>query len=70
MLLQINLASISGHYGTVAKRIAERLIDNNMVDLLGSDMHKLSHIDVYKKAIKEPALHKLLNSGRLLNSSL
>jgi protein-tyrosine phosphatase len=70
VLLQINLASISGHYGTVAKRIAERLIDNNMVDLLGSDMHKLSHIDVYKKAIKEPALHKLLNSGRLLNSSL
>ncbi|MEX1187860.1 MAG: CpsB/CapC family capsule biosynthesis tyrosine phosphatase [Bacteroidia bacterium] len=70
VLLQVNIASIAGHYGTVAKRIAERLIDNEMVDLLGSDMHKVSHIDVYKKALKEPALHKLLNSGKLINAQL
>jgi len=70
VLLQVNIASIAGHYGTVAKRIAERLIENNMVDLLGSDMHKTSHIDVYKRALKEPALHRLLASETLINSSL
>jgi tyrosine-protein phosphatase YwqE len=70
VLLQVNIASIAGHYGTVAKRIAERLIENNMVDILGSDMHKTSHIEVYKRALKEPALHRLLESGTLLNPHL
>jgi NADP-dependent 3-hydroxy acid dehydrogenase YdfG len=66
----LNIASIAGHYGTVAKRIAERLIENNMVDLLGSDMHKTSHLEVYKRALKEPALHRLLASETLINSRL
>lgn len=70
VLLQINLASLTGHYGMVSKRIAERLIENNMVDLLGTDTHKLSHIDVFKRALKEPSLHQLLNSERLINATL
>lgn len=70
VLLQVNMASITGHYGTIAKRVSERLIENNMVDLLGSDMHKISHLDVYKKALKEPSLHRLIESGKLINSSV
>jgi tyrosine-protein phosphatase YwqE len=70
VLLQLNLASLTGHYGSVPKRIAERLIENNMVDLLGSDIHKMSHLGVYKKALKEPLLKQLLDSGRLINSLL
>jgi protein-tyrosine phosphatase len=70
VLLQLNLASLTGHYGSVPKRIAERLIENDMVDLLGSDMHKMSHLDLYKKALKEPLLKQLLDSGRLINSLL
>jgi protein-tyrosine phosphatase len=70
VLLQLNLASLTGHYGSVPKRIAERLIENDMVDLLGTDMHKMSHLDVYKKALKEPLLKQLLDSGRLINSLL
>jgi tyrosine-protein phosphatase YwqE len=70
VLFQINLASVTGHYGAGPKRIAERLIETNMVDLLGSDLHKMSHFDWYKKALREPSIHKLLNSGRLINDQL
>ena len=70
ILLQINLASITGHYGTVAKRISERLIEQNMVSFLGTDTHKMSHVDVFRKARKEPALKKLIESGSLLNTQL
>lgn len=70
VLLQVNLASMTGHYGTGPKRIAERLIDNNLVELIGSDTHKMSHLDVFKKALREPMLHKLLDSGMLINERL
>lgn len=70
VLLQLNLASITGHYGTGPKRIAERMIDQGLISLLGSDIHKTSHLDVFRKALKEPALHRLLDSGSLLNNTL
>ena len=70
VLLQINLASITGHYGSVAKRISERLIENNMVDFLGTDTHKMSHVDVFKKSLKLPILRRLLESGTLRNDQL
>ncbi len=70
VLLQVNLASLTGHYGSVAKRISERLIEQNMVSMLGTDTHKMSHIEVFRKSLKEPILRKLIESGSLLNDSL
>jgi tyrosine-protein phosphatase YwqE len=70
VVLQLNLASVTGHYGTGPKRIAERLIDNNLITLLGSDIHKMSHLDVYARALKEPMLNRLLDSGQLMNAYL
>jgi len=71
ILFQVNLASLSGYYGAGSKRTAERLIEEGLVDILGTDTHKLSHIDLFKnKAIKESSLQRLVNSGRLMNSSL
>jgi tyrosine-protein phosphatase YwqE len=70
VLLQLNLASVTGHYGSVPKRIAERLIENNMIDFLGTDTHKMSHVDVFNKAVKQPILQKLFASGMLRNETL
>ena len=68
VVLQLNLASVTGHYGSGPKRIAERLIDNNLIGLLGTDIHKLNHLGVFERALKEPMLHRLLDSGLLLNA--
>lgn len=71
ILFQVNLGSLSGHYGAGTKRTAERLIDEGLVDIIGTDTHKISHIDLFKtKTIKENYLQKAIDSGRLLNTSL
>jgi protein-tyrosine phosphatase len=69
VLLQINLNSVSGYYGPDAKRIAEKLIDNNMVDLVGSDLHHMKHAASLERVLYEKYLPKLLASY-LLNQEL
>ncbi|TGE14572.1 tyrosine-protein phosphatase [Hymenobacter elongatus] len=70
VLLQINLNSLAGYYSSGAKRVAEKLIDAGMVDLLGTDAHNLKHTDTLlhkvvptsylKKALALPLLNKFL----------
>ena len=43
---QVNLLSLAGYFGHHAKDAAMWLIDNNMVDMLGSDMHNMDHARV------------------------
>lgn len=69
-VLQLNINSLSGYYGPVVKKVAERLIDDQVIGLVGSDCHHLNHIELMKKCRTEPALHKLLAQPQLLNKSL
>ena len=71
VLLQLNINSLTGHYSPQVKTIAERMIDQNMISLLGSDCHRMDHINLIKHvAVYQKALHKLIESGKLLNSAL
>lgn len=69
VLLQINANSLSGYYGFEAKKVAEKLIDNEMVDLIGTDMHNLTHAEALKKTAKEKSFRKLLEFN-LINKYL
>lgn len=42
---QVNVLSLAGHYGKDEKRIAEWLIQRGLVDYLGTDLHRQSHVD-------------------------
>lgn len=70
ILFQVNLASLTGYYGTGAKRTAERLIERNMVDLFATDVHKMAHIPLYHKALNEKWLAHALASGMIKNHLL
>lgn len=70
VLFQVNIGSLAGHYGSGPKRIAERLIEHNLVDIMGSDVHKMSHIDILRKISQNKTLVNLCDSGRLLNNQL
>ena len=71
VLFQLNINSLTGHYSPATKKIAERMIKENMIDFLGSDCHHSGHTGLIKtSAILQPALQDLLDSGRLLNSTL
>jgi protein-tyrosine phosphatase len=67
---QLNMLSLVGHYGDSAIHGSSYLIDNNFVDFIGSDIHRVSHLPSLQKSLKSEYLHKLVNSGTLLNQSL
>lgn len=70
VVLQVNINSLSGHYSAEAQKIAEKLIDNNLVHLIGTDLHHLGQIEVLKLSAKSNHLKKLVESGNLLNREL
>ncbi len=62
-LLQLNTNSLVGYYGGPAKKIAERMIDENLIDFIGSDLHGQRHLDALQKVVSEKYIAKLLNQG-------
>ena len=70
VLLQLNINSLTGHYSPATRKIAERMIDNNMITFLGSDCHHTGHLELMRNVVYEKSLHKLFASGKLLNATL
>jgi protein-tyrosine phosphatase len=70
ILFQLNLNSLTGLYGLPAKLASHQLIDAGMIDFAGSDAHHSYHITELRKVLSNRYFDKLLQSGRLLNSSI
>lgn len=70
VFFQVNLPSISGYYSPVVKKMAQKLIESGMVDFLGTDTHNLKYLEEVEKALHDPMVVKLLQSGKLLNGTL
>lgn len=69
-LLQLNINSLSGQYGPGVKKMAEQLIDKDMIDVIGSDCHHLGHLELLDKVRTNPHLHKIAAKKTLLNKTL
>ena len=70
IFFQLNTISLSGYYSVPTRETAIKLIDNGLIDFAGSDMHNDNYLQGFDKSRYEPALSRLLESGKLLNSSL
>ena len=70
VLLQLNINSLTGYYSIPTKKIAEQMIDKNMLSFLGTDCHHTGHIKLMNEAVYQPHLQKLIESGTLLNKTL
>lgn len=68
-LFQLNTNSLTGYYGIAAKKISERLIDENMIDFIGSDLHGQRHLESLRHVVEEKHLWKLAAIG-VRNSSI
>jgi protein-tyrosine phosphatase len=66
-MLQLNTISLTGYYGKGAKQTAEELIDSNIIDFLGSDMHHVRHADALKESLNSPKLQTLLSQPQINN---
>ncbi|HVW96393.1 MAG TPA: CpsB/CapC family capsule biosynthesis tyrosine phosphatase [Mucilaginibacter sp.] len=67
---QLNTISLAGYYGSNSKRIAEQLVDNNLIDFISSDMHHPRHAEAFRHALRMPYVEKLLSDYPLKNSLL
>jgi protein-tyrosine phosphatase len=67
---QLNTISLSGYYGKQTQKIAEELVDNMMVDFIGSDMHHLRHADALHHSLFTPHLKTLFEESALQNVML
>lgn len=70
VLLQLNINSLTGHYSPQVKKIANKLIDLNMISFLGSDCHHMGHINLMHQASKLEVVHQISTGDKLLNKTL
>lgn len=61
-LFQINLLSAVDYYGQKVRKNLDKLILNDLVDFVGSDIHKLHHVKAFEKKIKIKNLKKFEKS--------
>ena len=67
--IQVNLGSLTGHYGPGVKKMAEELIKKGLVDFLGSDCHRMEHLLMIEKYLDAP-IYDAIEKLHLLNPSL
>lgn len=69
VVFQMNLGSLAGAYGKPVQKFAEKLIDQKVVRMVGTDCHHMGHIDALKKTIQSKYFQKLTQL-ELLNNTL
>ena len=70
VLFQLNLNSLSGYYSPEVKTIAEWLVDQDMIEMVGTDCHRMDHLEILaNRTVRMPHCHRLLER-KLLNKEL
>lgn len=58
--IQLNLNSLTGHYGPEVKKQGEALIREGLVDVAGTDCHRIEHLHLLENHLNLPSMHQLL----------
>lgn len=70
VLLQLNINSLSGQYGPHVKKMAEQLIERDLIDVIGSDCHHMGHLELMNNLRTNPHLKQIIDKPNLLNYEL
>lgn len=66
--LQVNVLSLSGYYGENISKMAEWLLKNNLITFLGTDAHKIQHLDMIQRSNKANWISKYpFQNQKLIN---
>lgn len=69
-VLQINLLSLTGYYGKRAEKAANFLLENNLVSLVGTDLHHYNHLDAIRDNKNREKFNMLLGNKKFNDLSL
>lgn len=67
---QLNVLSITGYYGKPVRDIALKLLKNNMIDLLGTDLHHERHATALEALAADKSLMKIWADLEFSNMAL
>lgn len=68
LLFQINLNSLNKFYGKNPKIAAEYLVENSLVDFVGSDIHSLKYFDSLNDYIQMGKLEEVFEKNQIKNN--
>jgi tyrosine-protein phosphatase YwqE len=69
-LFQLNLLSLTGHYGNSVQELAEYLAKKDFYSFAGTDLHGARHLEGLQKLSGSATLARLQESGLLKNRNL
>lgn len=69
-LLQLNLLSLTGHYGRGVKKAALKLLEEGWVSYLGTDLHHFRHAEGLRSLATQTSLMKKLRDYPWKNQAL
>ena len=67
---QINAISTQNFYGKNVKKSVEKIIDNGMVDFIGSDIHSHKYTDTYSTFLTSKIAQTITSKNRIKNDLL
>ena len=70
VLFQLNVPSLGGYYSKPVQKAAKRLVDEGMVDLIGSDAHKMTHLNALKAVRTKKTYANIFTNNTILNNTL
>ena len=59
-LLQVNMLSIAGYYGKATAKAARYIIENNLADFIGTDLHHFNHLRALTDSRNRELFQKVL----------
>ncbi|WP_407425896.1 tyrosine-protein phosphatase [Arcticibacter sp.] len=69
-ILQVNMLSLAGYYGKAVKQIALNLLKEKLIDVVGTDLHHVKHLEYITKFVKSGSAAKLLADYPMRNKEL
>lgn len=68
ILFQVNLLSLSGHYDRACRTTAEWLLEHDLIDFIGSDLHRRKHIESIRKYLASRDYRWLESKSHLIKN--
>lgn len=59
--LQVNILSLTGYYGKPVARAAKYILENDLADFVGTDMHHSRHLEILQKKESLELIRKYLD---------
>ena len=59
ILIQLNMISLGGHYGSEVQKQARAMVEAGLVDLVGTDCHRMEHLLILERNLDSSWMHKL-----------